>query len=79
ALASYLQNDLASRLSYRISHQLRQEVFLKIQSLPLSYLDQHAYGDIVSRAINDVDYLSNGLLQSFTSLFSGLATIVGII
>ncbi|AMB99296.1 sugar ABC transporter ATP-binding protein [Aerococcus urinaehominis] len=78
-LAQFGQNELVNRLTYQISYQLRQNVFLKIQKLPLSYLDRHPYGDIVSRAINDVDLTSNGLLQTFTSLFTGLATIIGIV
>lgn len=75
----YFQNSLAARLSYQITHKLRKEAFIKIHKLPLAYLDSHPSGDIVSRIINDIDLLASGLLQSLTSLFSGIATIIGIV
>lgn len=79
ALAQYLQNMSSNRLTYNIIADLHRDAFRKIQKLPLSYVDSHSLGDLVSRVINDVDLVGNGLLQSFNNLFSGIILIVGVI
>lgn len=79
ALAQYLQNQMSNRLTYHIIADLHRDAFNKIQKLPLSYVDKHSLGDLVSRVINDVDLVGNGLLQSFNNLFSGVILIVGVI
>lgn len=79
ALGQYLQNQMSNRLTYHIIADLHRDAFNKIQKLPLSYVDNHSLGDLVSRVINDVDLVGNGLLQSFNNLFSGEILIVGVI
>ncbi|MGY0837483.1 ABC transporter ATP-binding protein [Aerococcus urinaeequi] len=79
ALAQYFQNQMSNRLTYHIIADLHSDAFNKIQKLPLSYVDNHSLGDLVSRVINDVDLVGNGLLQSFNNLFSGVILIVGVI
>ena len=69
-------NLLNNRMTYRIVQDIRSQAIRHIQVLPLSYLDQHSTGDIVSRVIADTDILSDGLLLGFTQLFSGIVTIV---
>ncbi len=66
-----------NRITFGVSRDLRNEAIRKIQELPLSYLDSHPSGDLVSRIITDVDVFSDGLLMGFTQLFSGVITIVG--
>ena len=79
ALFMWGQNRLINQLSYRLMGRLRIDLFKKLQKLPLHFIDQHAHGDLVSRAINDVDLVGNGLVQSFTNFFSGLAMIIGVL
>ena len=69
-------NLINNRMTYRIVRDLRSQAIRHIQVLPLSYLDQHSSGDIVSRVIADTDILSDGLLLGFTQLFSGIVTII---
>ena len=76
ALAQWLLSVCNNRITFSVSRDLRNEALRKIQTLPLSYLDQHSTGDIVSRVIADTDILSDGLLLGFTQLFSGIVTIV---
>jgi ATP-binding cassette subfamily B protein len=64
-------------MTYGIVCDIRRDAFDKIEKLPLSYIDSHSHGDIVSRIIADVDTFADGLLMGFTQLFSGVATIVG--
>ncbi len=73
------QNRLINQLSYRLMGRLRIDLFKKLQKLPLHFIDQHAHGDLVSRAINDVDLVGSGLVQSFTNFFSGIAMIIGVL
>ncbi len=75
-LATYLMNLLNNRVTYQIVSDLRKKAFDRLQVLPLSYLDQHSEGDLLSRVIADIDQLSDGLLLGFTQLFSGIVTIV---
>ena len=80
ALASAAQRGLAlanNRITYSIARRLRNETMEKLHRLPLSYLDAHPTGDLVSRMISDVDTLTDGLLMGLTQLFTGGVTILG--
>ena len=77
ALAQWLLSVCNNRISFSVSRDLRNEALRKIQTLPLSYLDSHPSGDIVSRMVADVDTFADGLLMGFTQLFSGILTIFG--
>ena len=79
ALVQWLLGQLTNKITYNITNTLRNSVFEKIHLLPLKYLDRQPRGDIINRAINDIDLIGTGLLQSFTSLFTGIATIIGTI
>lgn len=79
ALLQWMMNVCNNKIAYNVSRDLRQRAFNKIQRLPSSYLDTHSNGDIVSRVINDVDQLSDGLLMGFTQFFTGVVTIIGTI
>lgn len=79
AAAGWLMNLCNNRLAFCITRDLRAEAFGRIQVLPLSYLDTHPAGELVSRVIADVDQLGEGLLMGFTQLFSGVLTILGTI
>ena len=69
----------SNMMTYSITKDLRTQLFSKYSTLPLRYIDSHAHGDLMSRMINDIDLIGDGLLQGFTHLFSGVATIVGTI
>lgn len=69
----------SNMMTYSITKDLRVQLFSKYSTLPLSYIDSHAHGDLLSRMVNDIDLIGDGLLQGFTHLFSGLATIIGTI
>ena len=77
ALAQWIMSELGNRMTYQVTRDIRNEAFDHIQDLPLSYLDQHPHGDIVSRVITDVDTFADGLLMGFTQLFTGVMTIFG--
>ena len=77
ALAQWLLSVCNNRITFLVSRDLRNEALRKIQTLPLSYLDSHPSGDIVSRMVADVDTFADGLLVGFTQLFSGILTILG--
>ena len=77
ALAQWLLSVCNNRITFLVSRDLRNEALRKIQTLPLSYLDSHPSGDIVSRMVADVDTFADGLLMGFTQLFSGVLTILG--
>lgn len=77
ALLYYLQGLFAAKLSQRTVYLLRRDLFTKITRLPISYLDSHRHGDIMSRMTNDVENVSNAVSQSVTALFSALLTVVG--
>lgn len=80
ALSAIAQQFLATsnnKIAYNISRDLRNAAFHKLQRLPLSYLDAHPSGDLVSRMIADVNTFSDGLLMGFTQLFTGVVLIVG--
>lgn len=73
---TWIMNLVNNKMTYRIVEELRSKAIRHIQKLPLSYLDSHSSGDIVSRVISDADVLSDGLLLGFTQLFSGVVTVV---
>ena len=77
AFAQWLLSVCNNRITFSVSRDLRNEALRKIQTLPLSYLDSHPSGDIVSRMVADVDTFADGLLMGFTQLFSGVLTILG--
>ncbi|MCD5542899.1 ABC transporter ATP-binding protein [Lactobacillus delbrueckii] len=76
AAATWMMGLINNKLTYRTVQDIREKAIRQLQLLPLSYLDQHPSGDIVSRIIADTDQLSDGLLLGFSQLFSGLITIV---
>ncbi len=76
SLAAWVMNLINNHITYRIVQDIRSQAIRRIQRLPLSYLDRHSSGDIVSRMIADADILSDGLLLGFTQLFSGVVTIL---
>ena len=75
--ATWIMNIINNRMTYNTVRDIRAKAIRHIQELPLSYLDQHSTGDIISRVIADTDILSDGLLFGFTQLFSGIVTIIG--
>ena len=77
AVAQWVLAACNNRVTFCVSRDLRNEAMKKIQNLPLSYLDAHPSGDLVSRIIADVDTFADGLLMGFTQFFTGVATIVG--
>ena len=77
ALAQWGMNICNNHITYHVVKDIREDAFSRIQELPLKYLDAHAYGDIVSRVIADVDTFADGLLMGFTQLFTGVLTIGG--
>lgn len=77
AVAQWLMNVCNNKITYETVQEIRNQAFEKIQILPLSYLDSHAYGEIVSRVIADVDQFADGLLMGFTQFFTGVLTIFG--
>ena len=76
-LSQWVMNVLNNHVTYRVTQDLRQEAFRHIQDLPLSYLDTHPQGDMVSRMVADVDTFADGLLMGFTQFFTGALTILG--
>ena len=76
-IAQWVMNQLNNHVTFRITRDIREEAFDHIQVLPLSYLDSHPQGDLVSRVVSDVDTFADGLLMGFTQLFTGVMTIVG--
>lgn len=76
ALCTWLMNLLNNHITFKIVQDIRCKSIRKLQKLPLSYLDAHSTGDIVSRIIADADVISDGLLLGFTQIFSGVITII---
>ena len=76
-LAQWTMSQLNNRITFRVTRDIRNEAFRHIQELPLSYLDSHPQGDIVSRVVADVDTFADGLLMGFTQFFTGVMTILG--
>lgn len=79
SLIQWIMGQITNTITYNITNDLRNKVFDQIQVLPLKYIDGTSHGDILGRLINDIDLIGQGLLQSFTSLLTGIATIVGTI
>ena len=77
ALASWLMNLCTNKITYLTVRDIRRQAFDKLQIVPLSYIDSHPHGDIISRMITDADQISDGLLMGFTQLFTGIVTILG--
>lgn len=77
ALAQWMQGIINNKITYGVVQDIRNDAFGKLQSLPVSYSDTHAHGDIVSRIITDADQFSDGLLMGFSQLFTGILTILG--
>ena len=77
AATQWLQGYCVNRLAYETVRDLRIQANEKIGRMPLSFIDSHAHGDLISRVVNDVDQMGDGLLQGLTQLFSGIITIVG--
>ena len=75
--ATLLQGFLSARLSQRVVYRLRTELFGKVISLPIPYLDNHSHGDLMSRMTNDAENVSNVISSSLSSLFSGVLTLTG--
>ena len=77
AVAQWVMNTCNNHITYHVVKDIREDAFHRLEELPLKYLDTHAYGDIVSRVIADVDTFADGLLMGFTQLFTGVLTIGG--
>jgi len=77
AALQWIMNTINNKITYNVTRDVRNEAFDKLGSLPLSYVDSHPSGEVVSRIISDVDQLAEGLLMGFTQFFTGVATIIG--
>lgn len=77
AVAQWVMNTCNNHITYHVVKDIREDAFHRLEELPLKYLDAHAYGDIVSRVVADVDTFADGLLMGFTQLFTGVLTILG--
>lgn len=77
ALSQWISGLINNKITYNVIRDIRKAAFLKISKVPLSIIDTHKTGDILSRVINDVDTFADGLLMGFKQLFSGVLTIVG--
>lgn len=77
ALAQWLMNVCNNRITFNVVRDMRDRAFSKLERLPISYIDSHPAGEIVSRVIADVDQFADGLLMGFTQFFTGVITIVG--
>lgn len=77
AISQWLMSTINNRITYNVLRDVRRDAFEKIERLPLSYLDTHSHGDILSRIITDTEQFSDGLLLGFTQLFTGVMTILG--
>ena len=77
AFSQWIMNICNNHITYHVIRDIREDAFHKLEILPLQYLDTHAYGEVVSRVIADVDTFADGLLMGFTQLFTGVLTIFG--
>ena len=77
ALSQWVMSEINNYVTFHVTRDIRNEAFRHIQVLPLSYLDSHPQGDLVSRVVSDVDTFADGLLMGFTQLFTGIMTILG--
>lgn len=76
-ITQWFMSVLNNKIIYKIVEDLRIKIYKHVEKLPISFIDSHEYGDIVSRVLSDVDQLADGLLMGFTQLFTGVITIVG--
>ena len=76
-ITQWIMNILNNHITYHVVKDIRIEAFNHLEKLPLSYIDSHQHGDIVSRIVSDIDQFADGLLMGFTQLFTGVITIVG--
>ena len=77
AVCQWIMNVLNNKITFGVVRDMRDKAFSKIERLPVSYIDSHPGGDIVSRVIADADQFADGLLMGFTQFFSGIITIIG--
>ncbi len=77
AAGQWIMNTINNRITFNVVRDIRNDAFYKIEHLPMSYIDTHRSGDMVSRVINDADRFADGLLMGFTQLFTGIMTIIG--
>lgn len=76
-IAQWIMNVCNNKITYGVVRDIRDDAFSKIEKLPVSYIDSHSYGEVVSRVIADADQFADGLLMGFTQLFTGVITILG--
>lgn len=76
-ITQWFMSVLNNKIIYKIVEDLRIKIYKHVEKLPISFIDSHEYGDIVSRVLSDVDQLADGLLMGFTQIFTGVITIVG--
>ena len=79
ALSQWIMNVLNNKITFGVVKDMRDKAFSKIEKLPVSYIDSHPSGEVVSRVIADVDQFADGLLMGFTQFFTGIITIIGIL
>ncbi len=77
AASQWIMNSCNNKITFNVVRDMRRKAFAKIERLPISYIDSHPTGDVVSRVIADVDQFADGLLMGFTQFFTGVVTIVG--
>lgn len=77
AFFQWLSALATNNLSYNTIHDIRKQLFDKLNSVPIGFIDRNSKGELISRAVNDIEIISDGLLQGFTQLFSGIVTILG--
>ena len=77
ALFQWIMTRCTNHVTYHAVRDLRVAVFERLKNIPLKYIDGHSHGDLISRVVNDIDQISDGLLQGFAQLFTGVVTIVG--
>ncbi len=77
SVIQWFMNTINNRVTFSVVQDIRDEAFAHLQELPLSYIDSHQHGELVSRLIADVDQFADGLLMGFTQLFTGVVTIIG--
>ncbi len=77
AFFQWLMGIINNKVVYNVVRTLRSDIYRHIDTLPVSYVDSNEYGSVVSRVLNDVDQMADGLLMGFTQLFTGVITIIG--
>lgn len=77
AVLQWVMNSINNKITYNVTRDVRNDAFDKLTNLPLSYIDSHSYGEVVSRIISDVDQFAEGLLMGFSQFFTGIVTIIG--